>query len=536
MLKPVFTDSGTPREILIVSKRQVDLHDLKELRNLPEKRRDAKAKEIRMGAGLLKQKRFPRKRRCEDWVWAVVFLGAFVAFVVFGLMYLEEVDTGRNDDSDFTQKQTVDHWMQQDGMLKDKKRHRNFGKQEVLLFALQRNIIGIASTIGAMFVAFLILTAVRMYPRPVLYSLLCLVPILCMVLGVLVVLLAFRIQGLNVCMLLLPGILILMAIVYGLCVWCWSPYVDFTIEVLEMVADISHEAPKLLVISLLGPLAFICLLVLSLVAFSIVIETHDKDFTNQNKNEVVCVGFACMLLLLWGSNIIDRTCHTAYCGAFSRWYFSVEGLPLIDSLHVATTTSFGSVCFGGCVGASIKVFYQTARPLQKMAGVGNCVGSVITCIFHMIIGCTGDLIEYFDDWVYAQCAVRGTSFCVSARSSYALIACNGLPTVITDLLLDFVLLPASTLSGLVGLSVAVAGDASSLLRRPEELQSIDIASGLTGLVGGFIGAGIVLRFFSSGSKSILLCWAENPIPLHEEHEFEHLHTELTAKIRDAEMS
>lgn len=98
------------------------------------------------------------------------------------------------------------------------------------------------------------------------------------------------------------------------------------------------------------------------------------------------------------------------------------------------------------------------------------------------------------------------------------------------------LLPASTLSGLVGLSVAVAGDASSLLRRPEELQSIDIASGLTGLVGGFIGAGIVLRFFSSGSKSILLCWAENPIPLHEEHEFEHLHTELTAKIRDAEMS
>ena len=243
-----------------------------------------------------------------------------------------------------------------------------------------------------------------------------------------------------------------------------------------------------------------------------------------------------MLLLLWGSNIIDRTCHTAYCGAFSRWYFSVEGLPLIDSLHVATTTSFGSVCFGGCVGASIKVLYQTARPLQKMAGVGNCVGSVITCIFDMIIGCTGDLIEYFDDWVYAQCAVRGTSFCVSARSSYALIACNGLPTVITDLLLDFVLLPASTLSGLVGLSVAVAGDASSLLRRPEELQSIDIASGLTGLVGGFIGAGIVLRFFSSGSKSILLCWAENPIPLHEEHEFEHLHTELTAKIRDAEMS
>ena len=532
MLKPVFTDSGTPREILLVNQRQVDLHDLKELRDLPDERREAKAKEIRIGAQLLQKKRFPSKLKYQDPAWAVVFLVALLAFVGYIIMFCREVDTS-NADSDFTGRQTVDGWAPRNGKNLHQTEDRRNGSDTIV--ALQSNLIGICSAMGALTVGFLFLSVIRFYPRPVLYSSLILLPILCTISSLIVSWFALRMHGVEFYVLLLSAaILILLAVTHSACVWCWSPYIDFTLELVEMVADISNEAPRILVICLLGPLIFVVLLALIVVSWSIVVAKHEKDFANQNKNEIASLDLTCILLLLWGSNVIDKFCHMAYCGAFSRWYFSVKGLLVLDSLHVAATTSFGSVCFGALVVAMIKALYQMVRPAQKLAENGNTITSVIVCVIDVIIMCTGDLVEYFDDWVYPQCAIRGTAFCGSARSTYAVIACNGLPTVITDLLLDFVFRPGRILCGVTGLGFAIAK--AGPMDHWQSLRRIDAVNALTGLVGGVIGGGIVLRLFCSGSQAVLLCWAENPVPLHKEHDFEHLHTELTAKIRDAEMS
>ena len=48
---------------------------------------------------------------------------------------------------------------------------------------------------------------------------------------------------------------------------------------------------------------------------------------------------------------------------------------------------------------------------------------------------------------------------------------------------------------------------------------------ISGLLGGLLAGGGVMTIFSSGTKAILMCWAEEPNRLHEEHEFEDLHTE-----------
>ena len=36
-------------------------------------------------------------------------------------------------------------------------------------------------------------------------------------------------------------------------------------------------------------------------------------------------------------------------------------------------------------------------------------------------------MEYFNEWVYAMCALRGGSFCDSARGTCTLISCTGMP-------------------------------------------------------------------------------------------------------------
>ena len=58
------------------------------------------------------------------------------------------------------------------------------------------------------------------------------------------------------------------------------------------------------------------------------------------------------------------------------------------------------------------------------------------------------------------------------------------------------------------------------------------ASGLVGLVSASISGGGVMSIMSSGTKAILMCWAEDPDRLHQQHGFEALHTELNNKARE----
>ena len=64
-----------------------------------------------------------------------------------------------------------------------------------------------------------------------------------------------------------------------------------------------------------------------------------------------------------------------------------------------------------------------------------------------------------------------------------------------------------------------------------ELGALHI-SGLVGLVSAGISGGGVMSIMGSGTKAILMCWAEDPDRLHQEHGFEALHTELNNKARE----
>ena len=164
---------------------------------------------------------------------------------------------------------------------------------------------------------------------------------------------------------------------------------------------------------------------------------------------------------------------------------------------------------------------------------GNIVGCIIALILECIVSAIGDMLEYFNSWVYVQCAIRGGSFCESARASCAMIACNGIKGIIGDLLINSVVSLGARLSGLCGLAVGALIAIAFTRAEIESSTSAVIASGLLGgLFGGLLTGGAVMSIFSSGAKAIIMCWAEDPNRMHEEHEFEDLHTEMNAKIRE----
>ncbi len=91
----------------------------------------------------------------------------------------------------------------------------------------------------------------------------------------------------------------------------------------------------------------------------------------------------------------------------STWWFAPEeagsfcSVAIKDSFIRATTTSFGSICFGSLLVAII----QTLRALVESAksdsdeerGIG---GAFLLCIVDCLLRCLEDLLEYFNKFAY----------------------------------------------------------------------------------------------------------------------------------------
>ncbi|CAK9060690.1 unnamed protein product [Durusdinium trenchii] len=178
----------------------------------------------------------------------------------------------------------------------------------------------------------------------------------------------------------------------------------------------------------------------------------------------------------------------------------------------------------------MKLLLYVLRSAHWSADQANSTSRAVACVLQLLISCTGDLVEYFDEWALVQCAIRGTCFCESAKATYALILCNGLgAAVLGDLLLNSLSTLGCLFCGMIGCGL---GALMNSALHPAAATPVWISS----LVGGVLAGGTVLRLYSSGSQAMILCWAEKSTPLHESHGFEDIHTELQAKIRESETS
>merc|ERR1712154_547393 len=131
---------------------------------------------------------------------------------------------------------------------------------------------------------------------------------------------------------------------------------------------------------------------------------------------------------------------------------------------------------------------------------GNTLTCVILCILEMIIGCIGDIMEYFSEWAYVQVAVRGTSFMNSVRITMGFCTCVNMIYIIKDMLLDSVVSLGALMCGIsgafvgAGFGVAFGG-------------SLKIAiCAFVGLVSGTVAGGSAVGVISSGVKTILVLW------------------------------
>jgi hypothetical protein len=115
--------------------------------------------------------------------------------------------------------------------------------------------------------------------------------------------------------------------------------------------------------------------------------------------------FLLLLALFWTQQVFQNTIHVIVAGVVSTWWFqpneasSCCSVAIKDSFVRATTSSFGSICFGSLLVAII----QTLRSMVESARHDNdndgCAAFLL-CLVDCLLQCLQGMLEYFNKFAY----------------------------------------------------------------------------------------------------------------------------------------
>jgi len=296
------------------------------------------------------------------------------------------------------------------------------------------------------------------------------------------------------------------------------------IKLVKCVASVTNQNPMIVGVALLGSMSAIAWTILCAITFAGVYIQQEGQINSQSRGAQYVLMFVAAIIFYWGAQVAYNISHVTYCGVFGRWYFKKnQAMPLRESLRVALTTSFGSISFGSFLIAAVRALELVVNQAKRDAAEeGNFVTMILLCVVEMIISCLGDILEYFSEWAYVQCAVRGASFLEAAKITYSLCTCSSLQYVMQDLLVNSVVNLGALVCGGAGAGAGAAVGAAMGGRAKI------IAGALMGLWAGILSGAAAIGVISSGTKTILALWAEDSEPLRQTHP--EIHEEFETRI------
>merc|ERR1711977_680011 len=203
-------------------------------------------------------------------------------------------------------------------------------------------------------------------------------------------------------------------------------------------------------------------------------------------------------------------------GAFGQWYYG--GTPnSCASFCRASTSHFGSICFGSLLVAMIETAHDVLHILQKK---GWFPSWLLCCLDHMC-NSVQSAFEYVNMYGFVQVAVNDESFFSASKRAISFLKYKGLTALIND----------SIVGRMAWLGAAAGGMLSGAL--PVLIQryihhadltklSLDGNQETTLATAGFLmGSFVVYTLISpvhAMVTALLVCFAEHPEVLFKDHE------------------
>jgi len=316
---------------------------------------------------------------------------------------------------------------------------------------------------------------------------------------------------------------VIMALFYSLWTWCRWSRIPFASELLKIASIVTSRFQGTILISL-AVIAFnifwifiwgCCAVAYLMVTYRQTCTTDDYGYeycTTQEPSTPVI--FLLLISFYWGFQVNKNVSHTTTCGVAATWYFSnvIDHKPTPAAFKRTMTTSFDSVCLGSLIVA----FLQAVRAMLRSSKNGR---SFLTLIALCLLGCIERLIRYFNKYAYAQCAIYGTSFVVSAKATWNLFMNRGILAIINDNLIGVAIGCGSLIGGVISAGVGFGiGYAFYSGSDDEEVYPmIPIVLACYGFLIGLVFCASVLMVLQSAVITLFVCYAEDPASMNANH-------------------
>ncbi|KAL7539327.1 hypothetical protein ACHAXR_009184 [Thalassiosira sp. AJA248-18] len=265
----------------------------------------------------------------------------------------------------------------------------------------------------------------------------------------------------------------------------------------------------------------------------------DSTTTSQGDTVTTCSGnlswgyfFLLLLAIFWTQQVLQNTIHVIIAGVVSTWWFAPEdagsccSVAIKDSFIRATTTSFGSICFGSLLVAIIQALRAMVESARQDNGNDGCAAFLL-CLLDCLLRCLEDALEYFNKFAYIYVGMYGYSYLEAGKNVMTLFKQKGWTIIISDNLISNVLsLFCLIIGGLTGCVGLIMNEVNPSWFEGYEGAAMGLAFGFSFLVGIVISA-IFLSVVDSSVNTVLVSFAEAPL------EFEENHPQLSSEMRDA---
>jgi len=230
--------------------------------------------------------------------------------------------------------------------------------------------------------------------------------------------------------------------------------------------------------------------------------------------------FLFFVSLFWSIQVIKNVVHVTVAGTVGTWWWTpleASGCcskAVRESHNRAMTYSFGSICFGSLLVAIIQAIKQMVENARESDD------GMLRCVADCILGCLEVIMEMFNEWAFVYVGLYGYSFIDAAKNVITLFKSRGWTAIITDYIVDRVLMMISFGNGLI------TGGCAALISYMFNLDLEGVAFTI-GFVVGMLLTTVLLSVVGSGVNTVVVCYAEDPAT------FEINHYELSIRMRES---
>ncbi|KAL1530401.1 hypothetical protein AB1Y20_001306 [Prymnesium parvum] len=272
---------------------------------------------------------------------------------------------------------------------------------------------------------------------------------------------------------------------------------EFSAQLLHTVAHLTRDYPETIYVALGAAVVQLVWLFLWVTALS---------YTSERTNQAV-VMVVLLLSFFWTSQLIKAIVHATVAGTVASWYFLHPNVPrncTARSLRRALTTSFGSLCLGSLVAASLST-------LRGIASSGsNRSSGRLHALCMCCLGFLDVLTRFFNEFAYTQVAIYGKTFTRASRDTWTLLVHHsGVDAIVQRDLISSALTLGALLSGLT--TALVSGVWARAFLGDDQPQWWQAEC--TGFLLGYGCTMLVSTVIQSGTNALYVCYAEDPAHL-----------------------